>query len=236
MSWIKKLFLAKKHEEKPNLSREEEMLVQLENSIAHCNQEILKANEETEQIKKWAAEAILDIFHIPNRLWYSELESYDEIKLLEENRSVDHKVVIKCDEVIAGYIEQVKLRVTKIALYKTLIEKYTITKVKMERIKKRSDDELAIQLKLKALEKHSQRIDQLRNSPENLNDHIEGSYQLEQLKNQARDVIEEFEISEEVKNSLDEINQQFNEGKYTLNTKSVIDEIEKLVEKIKKQD
>jgi hypothetical protein len=236
MSWIKKIFRIGKDVEKPHLSREEEMLNRLESSIIHCNQEIKKAGEETDQIKKWAEEAILEVFEVPNKLWYNEIAKYEEIKQLENNNAIDQKVVAKCDEVIFGYLEQIKLREAKIVLYNTLILKYGATKEKMERIKKRSDDEKLTQTKLQVLEKHSQRIDQLRNSPENLNNHIEGSTHLELLKSEAKEVIDEFEISEEVKTELEAINQQVSSGKYNSSARPAIEEIEKLVEKINKQE
>jgi uncharacterized phage infection (PIP) family protein YhgE len=236
MNWIKKIFRSGSHQETQHPSREEAMLKKLAESISQCNLEIKKAGEEIEQIGKWAAEAMLEVFQVPHKFWYNEIANYEEIKQLADNLSVDPKVTSKCDEVISGYSEQVKLREAKIVLYNTLIEKYSKTKEKMERIKKRGDDELATMAKINALEKHSQRIEQLRNSPENLIDHIEGSNNLELIKNEVKDVIDEFEISEEVKTSLEEIDHQFHSGKYSSSAQPAIDEIEKLVEKIKKQD
>jgi hypothetical protein len=236
MSWFKKVLQSGKQVENMRQSREAEMLIRLEVSIDQCGLEIKKAGDETDQIKKWVIEAISDVFQVPNKFWYDEISKYDEIKLLEENKQINPKVLHKCDEVVYGYIEQIELRNAKIELYKTLIEKYKATKEKMEKIKKISDDELKAQAKLEVLEKHNLRIDQLRNSPENLNHHIDETNQLDLLKNEANEVIEEFEISEEVKSSLDDLNQQFNSGKYALGAKSAIDEIEKLVDKIKKQD
>ena len=235
MGWFNKIFSHNRHEENLHFSREEEMLEKIKLSINQCEQEIKKATEEIEQMKKWSTEAILEVFYVPNSLWYKELTNYTEIKNHDENKTVDSKVVSKCEEVLAGYSEQIKLRESKIVLYKTLIEKYDRNKVKMEQIKKKSDDEARAQLKLRALEKHSQRIDQLRNSPENIDKPLEGSNQLEILESQASEVIQEFEISEEVKNSLEKISQEFIAGKYSLSSKPAIEEIEKLVEKIKKQ-
>ncbi len=236
MNWIKKLLGTGTTEDKHHASREEQMLEKLESSIAHCNNEIKKAGEENEQIKKWTLEAISQVFQVPNRFWYDELERYNEIKALDENRTIDGKVIRKCDEVVSGYLEQIRLRNARVLLYQTLIEKYSGTKQKMEMIKKRSDEESVSREKLLALEKHSQRLDQLRNSPENLNDHLDGSNQLELLKLEAKEVIEEFEISEEVKISLEEINRQFRKGIYGPGAQSAIDEIEKLTDKIKKQE
>jgi len=236
MTWIKKIFKKDNPEENKHLSHEDEMLIKLEHSITQCTAEIKKAGDESDQIKKWTVEAISEVFTVPNKFWYDELAKYDEIKALNENKAVDQKVIRKCDEVVTGYAEQIRLREAKIVLYNTLIGKYMETKQKMEKIKKRSEDEQIAQEKIKLLEKHSQRIDLLRNSPENLNAHIEGSNHLEILENEAKEVIDEFEISEEVKSSLDEINVQFHEGRYEFGAKSAIDEIEKLVQKIKKQD
>jgi hypothetical protein len=236
MSWINKIFRKQKDEMDHSLSKEDQMLLKLENSILHCNDEIKKATEESDQIKKWSIEAITEVFQVPNRFWYEELEKYDEIKKLDENKSVDSKVLQKCDEVVFGYRDQIKLRHAKVLLYNALIEKYIGTKQKMEEIKKSSQDQAAAIEKLRSLERHSQRLDQLRNSPENLNGHLEGTDQLEMMKNEAKEVIEEFEISEEVKTTLQEINQQFDSGKYGQGAESAIAEIERLTDRIKKQD
>jgi hypothetical protein len=236
MSLINRFFKKGKTEMENSMPKEEQMLLKLENSILHCKDEIKKADEENDQIKKWAIEAITEVFQVPNRFWYDELEKYDEIKTLDDNRSLDLKVVHKCDEVVFGYLDQIKLRQAKVLLYNTLIEKYNGTKQKMEEIKKRGQDEANAREKLLALEKHSQRLDQLRNSPENLNGHLDGTDQLDLLKSEAKEVIEEFEISEEVKTTLQEINQQFDSGKYMQGAKSAIAEIERLTDRIKKQD
>ncbi len=236
MSWIKKILNSAKQTENKHTTREEEMLIKLEESISQCEKEKKKAANEIDQIKKWAVEAITAVFQVSNKFWYDELSKYEEIKMLDENKQLDNKVLIKSDEVVYGYLEQIKLRDAKTVLYNTLIDKYSATKEKLEKIKNRSEDAKKAQTTLETLEKHSQRLDQLRYSPDNLNDHLNENNNLEMIKHEAKEVIDEFEISEEVKISLDQLNQQFNSGKHRLGAKSLIEEIEKLVDKIKKQD
>ena len=124
MNWIKKIFKTGKGNDEVPISREDDMLTKLESSINNCETEINKAEDEKEQIRKWAIEAIRGTFEVPKQFWYEELKMYQKIRSLEENNTVDKLVLKKCDEVIQGYLDEIKLRETKIKLYNSLIEKY----------------------------------------------------------------------------------------------------------------
>jgi len=234
MSWIKKIFKSKKNIEEESFSREEDMLTKLESSIQNCKTETNKAVDEMEQIRNWAIEAIRDTFEVPNRFWYEELKKYKEIRSLDENKAVDKLVIEKCDEVVQGYLDEIELRETKIKLYNGLIEKYEASINKMLQIKEKKDNESLAQSKLDTLEKHSQRIEQLREDPENLPNHIQESTQLELMKEQIKEVYVEYEISEEVRNCLVEINQQFKSADNSFGSKAAIEEIKTLINKINK--
>jgi hypothetical protein len=235
MSWIKNLFKSNKPADIERVSREEDILVKLGASIANCQSEIKKAEEEIEQIRNWAIEAIRDSFEVPQRFWYEELKMYQEIRRLDENSSIDKLVVEKCDEVVQGYLDEIELRKAKIQLYEGLIKKYGISKDKMLLIKQKKDDESIAQSKLQALEKHSKRIEQLREDPDNLPEHIEETTQLELMKEEINEVYTEYEISEEVRNCLVEINQQFKNSDSSIGSKAAIEEIKSLINKISKE-
>ncbi len=235
MSWIKKIFWSKKPVDNEQISREEDILSKLEVSISNCKGEIKKAEDENDQIKKWAIEAIRDSFEVPQKFWYEELEMYQEICSLEENKSVDRLVLEKCDEVVQGYLDEMELRKAKIQLYESLIQKYETSKKKMLLIKKKKDDETMAQTKLIALEKHSKRIEQMREDPENLPSHVEETTQLELMKEEINEVYTEYEINEEVRNCMVEINQQFKSTNNSMGSKAAIEEIKSLFSKINKE-
>ena len=232
MSWIKKIFKSKQSLNDELISREDDMLLKLDTSIKNCQSEIKRAEDETGQIRNWAIEAIRGSFEVPQRFWYEELKMYQEIRGLEENQSIDKLVIEKCDEVVLGYLDEIELRRTKIQLYQGLIKKYETSKDKMLLIKQKKDNESIAQSKLQALEKHSKRLEQLREDPENLPTHIEETTQLELMKEEINEVYTEYEISEEVRNCLVEINQQFKSADSSMGSKAAIEEIKALLDKI----
>jgi division protein CdvB (Snf7/Vps24/ESCRT-III family) len=235
MSWIRKIFKSKKPVDNEHISREEDILVKLEASISNCTAEIKKAGDENDQIRNWAIEAIRDSFDVPQRFWYEEFEKYKEIRSLEENKSIDRLVLEKCDEVVQGYLDEIELRKAKIQLYEGLIQKYQASKAKMLLIKKKKDDETMAQSKLQALEKHSKRIEQMREDPENLPSHVEETTHLELMNEEINEVYTEYEISEEVRNCLVEINQQFKSTSNSMSSKAAIEEVKFLLSKISKE-
>jgi len=233
MSWLKRIFENKKEIEIIHESKESELLAKLDASIDQCNSGIKKAGDEMDQIRKWAIEAIRGTFEVPKEFWYEELEKYAEIKALTDNKSVNYKVLIKCDEIVNSYLDEIKLREAKIKLYNSLIEKYQQNKNKMLAIKDRSDADKSARAKLEALEKHSQRLEEMKTNPENIESPIEESNHLDILKNEAKEVFEEFEISEEVRADLEEINSHFQTKNLSSDSKLAIEKIEDLTNKIK---
>ena len=80
MSWLNKIFNKGKTVESKMIPREKAMLLKLESSIKNCKAEISKAENESDQLRNWAIEAIRDCFEVPHQLWYEELNKYNEIK------------------------------------------------------------------------------------------------------------------------------------------------------------
>jgi len=233
MSWIKKIFHSKTLDDKNVVSREDEMFSKLESSIENCKAEIKKADNDIDQLKKWAIEAIRECYEVPHNFWYEELNKYEEIKLLDVNKNVDNQVIIDCDDVVLGYREQIALREAKIKLYEGLIEKYQSGIDKINLIKNSKESETISRTKLEALEKHRRRLEQLQTDPENIGAHFDESAHLEQVKKEVDEVYEDFEISEEVRNHMLKINQQFQSANKLFDSKAAINEIEELLKKIK---
>ena len=236
MNWFKKLFEKKKLHNEIYQSKENELLSKLEASINQCTMGIKKAGDEMDQIRKWANEAIRSTFEVPNKFWYEELNKYNEIKALKENKEIDFKLIIKCDEITSAYLEQIKLREAKLNLYQSLIEKYQQNKAKMATFKKRHNDDIMSKSKLDALEEHRLRLEQMKTNPENTESTVEESYQLEEFRKEADEVLEEFEISEEVRAHLEKINSEFKSGYFSSDSKFAIEQIENLTNKIRSEN
>lgn len=235
MSWIKKIFHSKSPDEKKSVSREDEMFSKLEASIENCKAEIKKADNDVEQLKKWAIEAIRECYEVPHDFWYEELNKFEEIKLLDVNKNIDNQVIDDCDEVVDGYREQIALREAKIKLYEGLIEKYQAGIDKINLIRNSNENKTKALSKLQALEKHRLRLEQLQTDPENIGAHFDESAHLEQVKKEVDEVYEDFEISEEVRTHMLKINHQFQSANKAFDSKAAIIEIEELLKKIKEE-
>lgn len=232
MNWLKKIFKSKKAAEQTRLSKDEEVLNKLEVAITNCKSEIKKTENEVEQIRSWAIDAIKSSFEVPKEFWYEELKKYEHIRELEINKNLDPQVIEKCNKVINGYSGEIELRKMKIQLYKSLIMKYEVSFDKMMLIKNENNKKNIAKLKLKELDNHSLRLESLRNDPENLPDHIEASVTHELIKEEIQEVYTEFEISEEVRKSIVEINQQFKTQDKNYDSIAAIEEIKTLLKKL----
>jgi len=229
MSWFKKIFSL---EEENN--NEQSVLQKTDLSIDECKKDISKAYEEIENINKWIIEAIHEVFDVHNKYWYDEVKKYEEIKNENSNSEIDNKVIEKCDEIIKNYKSQIKIRESKLKLYNVLLSEYEKTKEKLMAIESKKLREEKANTKLESLEKHTKRIESLSQNPEEIEKHYKEKENLNILEAEVEDVIEEFEINEEVKLHMQKINNIFHSNSNELTTENAIEEINKLVDKLKK--
>ena len=86
--------------------------------------ERLKVHNIKAQIYNAAADIIHEIFDVPAEFWYEELVNYESIKNDSRNSGITKSLVMKCDQVIEGYYDQLKITKSKIAFYDKLNDEY----------------------------------------------------------------------------------------------------------------
>jgi hypothetical protein len=186
-----------------------------------------KASKEIEDIKQWAAEAIVDIYSafFPNghltyyRKQYAEtaLAQYDEIKQKYAGQ-IDPEMVEKCDTIVSGYMNQIQLRESKLKLYEKIEADYAKTKGKLKMAEAQGK-------KTDRIQQHTERLKSLDNDTDGLSNAMVETYKLEDIK-------QEIELKEEYFNQLERLNNQFADESDYKNSLSYKEEIDKMIEKL----
>ena len=198
MGW--NIFKSKKEEE---LSLD----LRINTALQKAKQDKREAEKEIDDIKEWAASAIIDAYaeFFPNsnltyyRKQYAEtaLEEYDEIKGKYASQ-MDSEMVEKCDNIVSAYLNQIQLRESKLKLFAKIESEYLITKEKLKianEAGKQTD----------RMKTHTDRLKSLdENSTETLSEAMTDNYQLEDIK-------EDLAVKEEYQNQLDKLNTQFSD-------------------------
>ncbi len=129
---LKKIF-RKSRTETDNISAEfRKILDELGELIKKCKEEKDNTYKDIDQINIWAKEIILDVFEVPHRFWYEELTKYEEIKQLEENININSVLVKRCDNIIEGYVNQIRNREEKIKSCELMYAEYQKIKEKIK--------------------------------------------------------------------------------------------------------
>lgn len=231
MNWFKSLFNRKDKNEEQPLSVEDE----IDNSIQKCRNEIKKAQNEIDQLYKWAADAVHNTFSVPFDLWYYELGRYDEIKNHEINSDVKSLLVKKCDEIIEGYRNQIQMRESKIQLCETLLKEYTEVKQKYVDTKQRLMLDSEEEEKLAKLEKHSDRLAGMDDDTSDIAQSLESSERFKSIENEVHSIEEEFKLREEYHRQLEQLHQEYGTSETHDNPIAYRNEIEKLIVALMKE-
>ncbi len=185
------------------------------------------ATKEIEDIKKWAADAIIDVYaeFFPNsnmtyyRKQYAEtaLTDYEDIKNKYSDK-LEPELVDKCDKIVEGYMNQIKLRESKLKLFKKLENEYQVTKTKLVKVKeqgKRTDE----------LKEHTNRLKNMDEDAKSLSTAMTDSYKLEDIKNDIADKEEYFVQLEQLTNKYSD------ESNYSTSI-AFKEEIDKMIDKM----
>jgi hypothetical protein len=211
----------KKKEKEPSLEERIELALQ------KAKQDKRQAAREIEDINQWAADAIIDVYSafFPNsnltyyRKQYAEtaLEEYENIKKKYASE-IEAEMVEKCDKIVAGYMNQIKLRESKLKLFQKLEEEYKKTKEKLRVAEKQGE-------RTDNLQEHAERLKNLDDSSESLSTAMTDTYKLEDIKG-------DIEEKEEYFNQLEKLNNQFSDESDFNTSLAFKDEIDKMIEKI----
>jgi DNA-binding SARP family transcriptional activator len=211
----------KKRDKEPTLEERIELALQ------KAKQDKRLATKEIKDIKEWAADAIIDVYSafFPNsnltyyRKQYAEtaLQEYDNIKK-KYSSEVDAEMVEKCDKIVEGYMNQIKLRESKLKLFQKLEEEYSKTKEKLRMAEKQGE-------RTDNLKEHTERLENMDDSAESLSTAMTDTYKLEDIK-------DDIAVKEEYFNQLEKLTNQFTDESDYNTSLAFKEEIDKMIDKI----
>ncbi len=229
MNIFKSIFGSKKKKNNKSLFYEKVSVV-----LNKCKIEKDQEIENISNAKKWAKDVILEIFDVPSAFWYEELDEYENIKFHDNNLSVSSELVEESDKVIQQYREQIKLSISKIDFYNTLIAEYEhiIKKYKnaLSRIKQLKNDERKIHI----LNKHKMRISKMQSKTGNFEEIFDETGTLDSLNDDIQKIEDDFKIKQEVTEYIADLDKEFSADIDNFDSLPIRKEIEKITSVIKK--
>ncbi len=214
-------FKKKKKEKEPSLEE------RIDVALRKAKNDTKEAAKEIENIKQWAADAIIDVYaeFFPNsnmtyyRKQYAEtaLEDYTNIKSRYSSK-LDAELVAKCDRIVAGYMNQIELRESKLKLFKKLESEYQITKSKLRKAHEQGKRTVE-------LDEHTNRLKNMNEDAKSLSTAMTDSYQLEDIKN-------DIAHKEEYFNQLEKLKDQYSDESDYSNSLAFKKEIDKMIDKM----
>ncbi len=214
-------FFKKKAEKEPSLEE------RIDAALRKAKTDTREATKEIEDIKKWAADAIIDVYaeFFPNsnmsyyRKQYAEtaLADYKGIKEKYATK-LESEMVEKCDRIVEGYMNQIKLRESKLKLFKKLEDEYKITKSKLSKAQEQGR-------RTNELDEHTNRLKNMNEDAKSLSTAMTDSYHLEDIKNDIADKEEYF-------NQLEQLKHQYSDESDYSNSLAFKDEIDKMIDKM----
>ncbi len=214
-------FFKKKADKEPSLEE------RIDAALRKAKTDTKEASREIENIKKWAADAIIDVYaeFFPNssmtyyRKQYAEtaLEDYADIKEKYASK-LESEMVEKCDRIVKGYMNQIKLRESKLKLFKKLESEYKTTKAKL--LKANEQGKRTVEL-----DEHTNRLKNMDEDAKSLSTAMTDSYHLEDIKNDIADKEEYF-------NQLEKLKLQYSDESDYGSSLAFKEEIDKMIDKI----
>ena len=214
-----------------NIFKKKEKELSLEERInlalQKAKQDTRLASKEINDINQWAADAIIDVYSafFPNsnltyyRQKYAEtaLAEYQQIK--EKYASeIESEMVEKCDNIVAGYMNQIQLRESKLKLFRKIEEEYKKTKDKLRIAEKQGE-------RTDNLKEHTERLKNLDDDSSSLSTAMTETYKLEDIK-------EDIAMKEEYFNQLEKLTHQFSDESDYNNSLAFKEEIDKMIEQM----
>ncbi len=214
-------FFKKKAEKEPSLEE------RIDAALRKAKADTKEATKEIDDIKNWAADAIIDVYaeFFPNsnmtyyRKQYAEtaLEDYANIKEKYSSK-LESELVEKCDRIVEGYMNQIKLRESKLKLFKKLESEYKVTKSKL--LKANEQGKRTVEL-----DEHTNRLKNMSEDSKSLSTAMTDSYHLEDIKNDIADKEEYF-------NQLEKLKLQYSDESDYSSSLAFKEEIDKMIDKM----
>ncbi|MCK5536407.1 MAG: hypothetical protein KAI79_06235 [Bacteroidales bacterium] len=213
----------KDEEEDPNLELENRMNA----SLQKARQDKRQAESTIKQLDNYARDAIIDsystFFENAKYSYYKDkhkktaLEEYQNIKEKYKGK-IDTEVAAQCDRIVEGYMNQIELTKSKMALYDKIVSQYENLKQKM--IKAKEQDKRRTELN-----EHEDRLKKMDESTEHITDTFMKTNELEDIKN-------EIEFREEYLNQLEKLSLEFDDKDNYSGALAYKEEVDKMLEKL----
>lgn len=228
MKWIKKFFERK---EKVSAKKEIDLSEEIDDAIKKYNNERVKNFDEIDDLRKWAADLIQEVFYVPKDFWYEEIEKYFEIKNLDKNKSLPQHILDETDNIIKGYIAQINLRRKKIELCDLSIEKHKKLYEKYQNTEKKLADFESYRHLEEEFDKHNNKLFDLETNIE-----VNNSIDLETLENQGKNIEEELEVQKEVYKQIEILQKKYGLKNDFFHAEIFTNEINKIINNINQKD
>ncbi len=208
------MFWAKKSKNKisEKKSKAEQLYAELIEADNKCKDEQKSAQEDIQMIKKWAQELILDIYEVPKKYWYNELQNYQIIKYEDVNKNINPEIIRKTDEVIKGYSEQIKLREAKLKFCESLSKRYAEIKSKLETARANVKQSEKDKEKMYLLDEHLARIEKMNHKDARLEAVIEKKELLKFIDNDMKEIEDEFKFKIELQKQMNALSSELNQS------------------------
>lgn len=199
MAWFR--FNKKKKEEKrkaPQTAKEK-----VEENLFACKQNKNKLLDKRDEIRRRINETINTSYFVPGDWWYKELNYYNEIKALPNNKLLSEEIRNKCDEIVNDYNEEIKIIDVQIEHYDYLISTYLKTLDKIYQSKDDFRNMISELQKMRKLEKYDSALSDIKDTDtELLADEILQEEKYKGLKDEIETLAKDLDTFEEYVNQL----------------------------------
>ena len=224
--WLSKLFGKKETEDIVSEEKEDNTFeLKIQDAVNKCKNDRISAEKEISNMMTWAEDAIMEIyadyFENAHLSYYREkyrdglLDKYAKIKE-EHGPKIDNQMVMQCDKIVSGYINQASMLMSKVKLFEKLENEHKHILSKLRTAQEKIS-------KMKKLDKHSNRLEEMNSDTKHLSASIAGGYELEEINR-------EFMLKEEYYNQLEMLNQEYGSDEHFDNALDYKKEVDKMVD------
>lgn len=214
--------------DKEEESEEQILGRQIDEALQKVMQEKRDAESMLRKIDGWMRDAIVetyaDFFENAQYSYYKDkhkataLEKYPELKQ-KHGSKLPAETYERCEKIVNGYMNQLEMTKSKIALYDKMTKEYQTSKQKLR-------DTVAKGVKTDKLEQHEQRLEQLDSNAETLGNAYVATNKLEDIKR-------ELELRQQTMAELEKLSAEYNGSESNFDSsKQYKDEIDKMLNNI----
>lgn len=210
-NWFRNLFKSSKNDIEDFEFNEPSLEEKVDLAIRKCQDDKREAENTIDKLRKWANDAIREVFYVPHKYWYCEIEEYGLIKQSPQNNKISASLISQSDKIIEGYKQQIELNRSKIVLCNNLTEKYLQAKKELELLQEKIEREEKSQQKLNQLKQHSQRLQELDDETTTLENSYYNAEKLALMQEELHNIENEFKENSELQEQLDILHKVYDE-------------------------